>query len=84
MSFNKLKSNSYCVGGRHYSSTSNIYGDTTINKKNTTIKLLRGTCTICKRSKSIIVSDKTIQAEGLGKFFTQVGKAAKMLAKNIK
>ena len=34
MSFNKFKSNSYCVGGKHYSKTSNIVGDITQNKKN--------------------------------------------------
>ena len=83
MSFNKFKTKSYCVGGRHYSSTSNIHGDTTINKKNTIVKLLRGTCTTCKRSKSIIVSDQTIQAEGLGDFFKHLGKAAKNVGKKI-
>ena len=34
MSFQKFKTNSYCVGGRHNSSTSNFTGDITINEKN--------------------------------------------------
>ena len=33
MSSQKLKTNSYCVGGRHHSSTSIINGDISINKK---------------------------------------------------
>ena len=33
MSFNKFKSDSYCVGGRHKSGTKNIVGEITINKK---------------------------------------------------
>ena len=66
MSFNKFKNNSYCVGGKHYSTTKNIRGDITQNKKTgSAVKLLRGTCTTCKRNKSLIVSDQTIQAEGL-------------------
>ena len=84
MSFNKFKSNSYCVGGKHYSKTSNIVGDITQNKKTgAPVKLLRGTCAVCKRNKSLIVSDQTIQAEGLGDFFTGVGKAAKNVGKKI-
>ena len=35
------------------------------------VKLLRGTCSTCKRN-SLIVSDQTIQAEGLGDFFRSV------------
>ena len=70
MSFSKFKNNSYCVGGKHYSATTNIRGDITQNKKNgAPVKLLRGTCSTCKRNKSLIVSDQTIQAEGLGNFF---------------
>ena len=71
MSFSKFKNNSYCVGGKHYSATTNIRGDITQNKKKTglPVKLLRGTCSTCKRNKSLIVSDQTIQAERLGNFF---------------
>ena len=84
MSFNKFKNNSYCVGGKHYSATTNIRGDITQNKKTgASVKLLRGTCSSCKRNKSLIVSDQTIQAEGLGDFFRGIGKAAKNVGKKI-
>ena len=33
MSFNKFKTDSYCVGGRHKSGTKNIVGEITLNKK---------------------------------------------------
>ena len=82
MSFNKFKNNSYCVGGKHYSPTTNIRGDITVNKKTgMSVKLLRGTCSICKRNKSLIVSDQTISAEGLGDFFRGIEKAAKSVGK---
>ena len=88
MSFNKFKSDSYCVGGKHYSGTKNITGEITVNKKTgEQIKLLVGKCVICDRKKSMIVSDNTIQAEGLGDFFKNLGKisakAGKKLAKNV-
>ena len=84
MSFNKFKNNSYCVGGKHYSATTSIRGDITQNKKTgAAVKLLRGTCSTCKRNKSLIVSDQTIQAEGLGDFFRGIGKAAKNVGKKI-
>ena len=87
MSFQKFKSDSYCVGGRHRSATKNIVGDITINKKSgKEVKLLVGKCVICDRKKTMIVSDNVIQAEGLGDFFKNLGKvsfkAAKILAKN--
>ena len=37
----------------------------------------------CKRKKSLIVSDQTIQAEGLGNFLPSLGKAAKNVGKKI-
>ena len=87
MSFQKFKSDSYCVGGRHRSATKNIVGDITINKKSgKEVKLLVGRCAICNR-KTMIVSDNVIQAEGLGDFFKNLGKisakAGKKLAKNV-
>ena len=87
MSFQKFKTNSYCVGGRHQSATKNIVGDITINKKTgKEVKLLVGKCVICDRKKTMIVSDNVIQAEGLGDFFKKLGKvsgkAAKKLATN--
>ena len=33
--FNKYKNNSYFVGGKHYSATTNIRGDITQNEKKT-------------------------------------------------
>ena len=84
MSFIKFKYNSCCVGGKHYSATTNLRGDITVNKKTgMPVKLFRGTCSTCKGNKSLIVSDQTIQAEGLGDFFRSVGKAAKNVGKKI-
>ena len=90
MSFSKFKNNSYCVGGKHYSATINIRGDITQNtrcasgkKTGTPVKLLRGTCSTCKRNKLLIVSDQTIQAEGLGDFFKHLGSADKNVGKKI-
>ena len=88
MSFQKFKTNSYCVGQKHYSGTKNIIGEITLNKKTgREIKLLVGQCSICNRKKSMIVSDNTIQAEGLGDFFKNLGKkglnVSKRMAKNV-
>ena len=75
MNSQKFKTDSYCVGGKHKSGTKNITGEITINKKTgREIKLLVGKCVICNRKKSMIVSDNTIQAEGLGDFFKNLGK----------
>ena len=88
MSSQKFKTDSYCVGGRHRSSTKNIVGEITINKKTgKEVKLLAGKCVICNRKKTMIVSDNVIQAECLGNFFKNLGKistkAGKKLAKNV-
>ena len=88
MSFQKFKTNSYCVGHKGYSGTKNIAGEITVNKETgKQIKLLVGKCVICDRKKSMIVSDNTIQAEGLGDFFKNLGKisakAGKKIAKNV-
>ena len=84
MSFKKFKNISYCIGGKHYCATTNIRGDITVSKKTgIPVKLLRGTCSTCKRNKSFIVSDQTIQAEGLGDFFKHLGSAAKNVGKKI-
>ena len=83
MSFQKFKTDSYCVGGRHRSATKNIYGDIT-NKGS---KVLIGFCSKCQRKKSMTVSDNTIEAEGLGDFFKNLGKKglniSKKMAKNV-
>ena len=65
MSFQKFKSDSHCVGGRHRSATKNNYGDITSKGS----KVLFGFCSICNRKKSMTVSVNTIQAERLGSFF---------------
>ena len=85
MSYNKFINNSYCVGGKHYSPTTNIYGDTS----NTGIRIgrpvyiLRGHCVTCNRNKSLIVSERTIDGEGLGDFFKHLGKMGKNVGKKI-
>ena len=82
-SFQNFKSDSYCVGGRHRSSTKNIYGD--IPSKGS--KVLLGYCSICKRKKSMTVSDNTIQAESLVNFFKNINEkglnVSKKKAKNV-
>ena len=83
MSFQKFKTDSYCVGGRHRFATTKIYGNIT-SKGN---KVLIGYCSKCQKKKSMTVSDNTIEAEGLGDFFKKLGKisakADKKLAKNV-
>ena len=37
--------------------------------------MLKGNCVLCRRNKSITVSDATIEAEGLKGFFKSVGRA---------
>ena len=76
---NKVKTNSYCVGGRHYSDTNNISG--LLLLKGT--KMLGASCTKCRRKKSMTVSDATIEAEGLKDFFKSVGKATVNFGKKV-
>ena len=85
MSYNKFINNSYCVGGKHYSPTTNIYGDITNTgiRIGRPVKILRGNCVVCNRNKSLIVSDRTVDAEGLGDFFKHLGSAAKNVGKKI-
>ena len=88
MNSQKFKSDSFCVGGKHRSGTKSITGEITCNKKTgKAITLLVGKGVICDRKKSMIVSDNTIQAEGLGDFFKNLGKkglnVSKKMAKNI-
>ena len=83
MSCQRFTTNSYCVGGRHRSATTNVYGDITSKES----KVLIGCCSICERKKSKRVSDKAIQAEGLGDFFKILGEkglnVSKKMAKNV-
>ena len=87
MNSQKFATDSYCVGGRHRSGTKDITGEITVNKKTgKDTKLLVGKCMVCNRKKSMIVSDNTIRAEGLGSFFKNLGKiskAGKKLATNV-
>ena len=68
---NKFKTRSYCVGGRHYSGTVHLRG--AITSKGT--KMLKGNCVLCRKNKSMTVSDATIEAEGLKDFFKSVARA---------
>ena len=88
MNSQKFATDSYCVGGRHRSGTKDITGEISVNKKTgKDTKLLVGKCMVCNRKKSLIVSDNTIKAEGLGSFFKNLGKisskAGKKLATNV-
>ena len=84
MSFQKFKSDSYCVGGRRKSGTKDIVGDITINKKTgKEVELLVGKCVICNRKKTMIVSDNVIQAEGLDDFFKNLGKKGLNISKKM-
>ena len=76
---NKFKTNSYCVGARHYSGTNNISG--AITSKAT--KMLKGNCVKCRRNKSMTVSDATMEAEGLKDFFKSVGNATVNFGKKV-
>ena len=52
MSFQKFKTNSYCVGQKHYSSTKNFVGEITFNNKTgKEINLLVGQCLIRDRKR---------------------------------
>ena len=76
---NTFKTNSYCVGGRHYSATINKRG--VVSAKGT--KMLRGNCVKCRRNKSMTVSDATIEPEGLKDFFKSVGKDTVNFGKKV-
>ena len=79
MSFQNIKSDSYCVGGKHRSPTVKIYGDITTKGS----KILIGYCSVCNREKSMTVSDNIIKAEGLGDFFRNLGKVSSKAAKKL-
>ena len=76
---NKFKTNSYCVGGRHYSGTINIRG--AITSKSTT--MLKGNCVKCKRNKTMTVRDAIIEAEGLKDCFKSIGRATVNFGKKV-
>ena len=65
MSCETAKVDSHCVDGRHQSAAISIEGDVT----KTLQSKLFGKSAQDNREKTIIVSDNTIAAEGLGNFF---------------
>ena len=69
MSLQNFKSDSYCVGGKHRSATTKIYGGITSKGG----KVLIGFCSICNRKKIMAVSHNTMQAGGIGDFFKNLG-----------
>ena len=79
MSFQKFKSNSYCVGRRHHSSKINLVGEITSKVS----KILIGYCSVCNRTKSMIVSHNTIEGEGSSDFFKNVGKKGLIVSKKM-
>ena len=84
MSFQKFKNDSYCVGSRHRSGIKKTVGEITSNKKTgEEIKLVVGNCMLCNKQKSMNVSENTIQAEGLGDFFKNLGKVSSKAAKKL-
>ena len=85
MSYKKFRNNSYCVGGKHYSPTTNFYGETTNTgtRIGRPVHTLRGNGVVCNRNKSLIVSERTIDGEGLGDFFKHLGKMGKNVEKKI-
>ena len=84
MNSQKFKTNTYCVGGKHRCSTKNITGEITFEKKTgKEIKLFVGKCEVCDTKKSMYVSANTIQAEGLGDFFKNLGKVSGKADKNL-
>ena len=88
MIFQKFKTVSYYVGGRHQSATTNIVGDIQFNRKTgKEIKLIVGRCSLCDRKQSRTVSDNILTAERSGDSFRFLGKnglnVTKKMAKNI-
>ena len=45
--------------------------------------MLVGKCVVCSKRKSMVVSENTIQAEGLGDFFKKLGKVSGKTAKKL-
>ena len=79
MSFQNIKSDSYCVGGRDGSATKHIYGDITSKGS----KKLIGCCSICNRKISMTVIDNTIRSEGISVFFKVLDKKGVNVSKKI-
>ena len=69
--FQELKTNSFCVGNRHFSGVNNIRGILS-SKDSITLTV---NCTNFKIKESMTVSYAAIEVEGLKDFFKIVGKA---------
>ena len=65
-----METGSYCVGGRHHSSTKIISGDLAHKCR----KLLFGYCSICNKKKALTVSGNTNATKGLSDSFKKLGK----------
>ena len=79
MRFQKLKSNSFCVRGRHRCAMTKVLSD--ITSKGSKVRI--GYCSICNRRKSLTVSDNPFQAEVLGDFFKNLGKKGPYVLKKM-
>ena len=83
MSFQKFKTNSYWVGGKHYSGTKNIAGEITINKKTVKeIKLLVGKCVNCDKK----IKDcewEYNKSKRIKKIFKSLGEISAKAGKNL-
>ena len=79
MSYQMIKTNFYCVGGRHHSITVLVEGYVTEKGKDNLI------CTCGQRDtkKSMIVTDNTLAAGGLGKLFKNTGKSSAKVSKKL-
>ena len=76
---NKFKSNSYCVDDGHYIGTNKFQG--VVTSKIT--KMLKGFSAMCRRNRSMTLSDATIEAEGLKDFFKSIYKATLNFLKKV-
>ena len=87
MNIQNYKSNSFCVGQKHYSGTENFVGEIKLKKTVREIKLLVFHFSIWNRKKSMMVNKNTTTAEGIGEFSKYLGKlfviGGKKLAKNV-
>ena len=79
MSFQKFRSNFYCVGGRRRSATTKNFGNITSEGS----RVLIGPCSICDNKTPVSASDNTIQAEGLGVFFKNLGNKGLNVSKKM-
>ena len=69
------RTNSYCVGQKHYSGIKNTVGEITFKKKTSKEgEILNGQCSVCSRKNSLIVSDSTIEVERPRSLFKSLGR----------